>query len=54
MVFKQLAGLIARRVVSWEKTGEQVARGSALGWSIWVARRMWVRKGGDRGEWGKT
>ena len=27
IVFKQIAGLIARRVVSWKKAGEQVMRG---------------------------
>jgi phosphatidylserine decarboxylase len=31
IVFKQIAGMIARRVVLWKKEGEQVQRGERIG-----------------------
>jgi phosphatidylserine decarboxylase len=45
MVFKQIAGLIARRVVSWKKPGDRVSRGERIGLvrfgsrvDVWVPR----------------
>lgn len=31
IVYKQIAGWVARRVVSWKKTGDEVARGELIG-----------------------
>src|SRR5258708_12210362 len=48
IVFKQIAGLIARRVVSWKKAGEKVARGERIGLVRFGSRvDMWVPQEAD-------
>ena len=43
IVFKQIAGLIARRVVSWKKSGDTVARGERIGLVRFGSRvDLWV------------
>jgi phosphatidylserine decarboxylase len=45
IVFKQIAGLIARRVVSWKKAGEKVSRGERIGLVRFGSRvDLWVPK----------
>jgi phosphatidylserine decarboxylase len=48
MVFKQIAGFIARRVVSWKKAGEQVERGERIGLVRFGSRvDVWLPKGAE-------
>lgn len=62
MVFKQIAGLIARRVVSWKKAGERVARGERIGLvrfgsraDIWMPREAEIAvKPGDHVKGGSS
>jgi phosphatidylserine decarboxylase len=45
IVFRQIAGLIARRVVSWKKPGDKVARGERVGLVRFGSRvDLWVPK----------
>jgi phosphatidylserine decarboxylase len=45
IAFKQIAGLIARRVVSWKKIGDKVARGERIGLVRFGSRvDLWVPK----------
>jgi phosphatidylserine decarboxylase len=45
IVFKQIAGLIARRVVSWKKIGDKVSRGERIGLVRFGSRvDLWVPK----------
>jgi phosphatidylserine decarboxylase len=62
MVFKQIAGVMARRVVSWKKQGEQVERGERIGLvrfgsrvDVWVPREAELLvKVGDRMKGGSS
>jgi phosphatidylserine decarboxylase len=48
IVFKQIAGLIARRVVSWKKIGDKVTRGERIGLVRFGSRvDLWVPKGAE-------
>jgi phosphatidylserine decarboxylase len=48
IVFKQIAGLIARRVVSWKKKDDFVARGERIGLVRFGSRvDLWVPRGAE-------
>ena len=48
MVFKQIAGLIARRVVSWKKADDRVMRGERIGLVRFGSRvDVWLPKGAE-------
>lgn len=48
MVFKQIAGLIARRVVSWKRQGEHVMRGERIGLVRFGSRvDVWLPRGAE-------
>jgi len=46
IVFKQIAGWVARRVVSWKKTGDKVGRGELVGLVRFGSRvELWLPEG---------
>jgi len=48
IVFKQIAGWVARRVVSWKKTGDSVARGELVGLVRFGSRvDLWLPAGAE-------
>ncbi len=48
IVFKQIAGWVARRVVSWKKTGDQVGRGELVGLVRFGSRvDLWLPEGAE-------
>jgi phosphatidylserine decarboxylase len=48
ITFKQIAGLIARRVVCWKKQGQSVARGERIGLVRFGSRvDLWVPRGSE-------
>ena len=48
IVFKQIAGWVARRVVSWKKTGDSVGRGELVGLVRFGSRvDLWLPQGAE-------
>src|SRR5258707_2399567 len=48
IVFKQIAGWVARRVVSWKKTGDEVGRGELVGLVRFGSRvDLWLPQGAE-------